>query len=131
MAGVPGEVVEWVLHPASRVANPNARAVRVRTDGSGGCERRSSSIPFDPFWRGRSRHRRLEAQTKQSVPRDYSDLTGFRPGKRASLPVSRRFQLIMSGNAPVALPRRSIAVGYDWRCRVPDASREFQARTDT
>ncbi len=88
-------------------------------------------IPFDPVWARALSAPSLRGKDGQSVPRNYSDLRVARPGKRASLPVSRRFQLIVSWTAPVPPPRRSIAVGYDWRCKVPVASREFQARTAT
>src|SRR5205823_14403990 len=131
MTGVPSVRLGLLPQPASGAVKPSARAARVRAEQR--LPRVQTTVIIYPLrsdGRGRSRHRRLEAQTGNPFPTITSDLVA-RSGKRASLPVSRRSQLIVSCAAPVVLPLRSIAVGYDWRCRVPDASREFQARTAT
>src|SRR5437879_9035967 len=93
MTGVPSEAVELLPQPVSRPVNPNTRVVRVRAE-----QRlprvQTTVIRLSPpnRWARAFSAPSLRGTDRQSVPRNYSDLVA-RSAKRASLPVSRQFQL--------------------------------------
>src|SRR5213080_1106805 len=106
MTGVPSEAVEWLPQPVSRPVNPNTRVEGSRrAAAAAGANDGHQAIPSNRWARAFSAPS-LRGTDRQSVPRNYSDLGVAGPESGASLPVSRRFQLIVSCTAPVVLPRR-------------------------